>query len=35
MRGADAALNAMSPAAPGASRTNVAFYEVGLHKQRG
>jgi hypothetical protein len=34
MRRADAALNAMSPAAPGGRRTNVAFYEVGLHKQR-
>ena len=34
MRRADAALNAMSPAAPGGRRTNVDFYEVGLHKQR-
>jgi hypothetical protein len=34
MRRADETLNAMSPQAPGARRTNVAFYEVGLHKQR-
>jgi hypothetical protein len=34
MRRADAALNAMSPVAPGGRRTNVAFYEVGLHKER-
>jgi hypothetical protein len=34
MRRADAALNAMSPATEGGRRTDVAFYEVGLHKRR-
>ncbi len=35
LRRGDEALNAMSPADPGVSRTSVSIYEVALHETRG